>query len=173
MGRGEGKYVYNLDEGGKVDTYPLQMGNGTYKISVLENTKADKFRLVKCTEVELNMEKIEEVYLNSIQNIDWQESSMAVKAYLPDIDKIVEEKTGICYDFASLYAVLLRSQGIPVKLVKGYTSNAKGYHAWNEVYDEETGEWHIIDITYDLQARGKWQVHMFKDVNEYKKIGEY
>lgn len=210
--KGEGKYVYNLDEGGKVETYPLQMGNGTYKISILENTKADKFRLVKCTEVELNMEKIEEVYLNSIQNIDWQESSMVVKkgeeitqgieqknecvrclydyvireytydydklatlpsTYLPDIDKIVEEKTGICYDFASLYAALLRSQGIPVKLVKGYTSNAKGYHAWNEVYDEETGEWHIIDITYDLQARGKWQVHMFKDVNEYKKIGEY
>ena len=32
--KGEGKYVYNLDEGGKVETYPLQMGNGTYKISV-------------------------------------------------------------------------------------------------------------------------------------------
>ncbi|MDY3367773.1 hypothetical protein [Zhenhengia yiwuensis] len=61
--KGEGKYVYNLDAGGKVETYPLQMGNGTYKISILENTKADKFRLVKCTEVELNMEKIEEVKL--------------------------------------------------------------------------------------------------------------
>lgn len=104
---------------------------------------------------------------------DYDKLATLPSTYLSDIDKIVEEKTGICYDFASLYAALLRSQGIPVKLVKGYTSNAKGYHAWNEVYDEETGEWHIIDITYDLQARGKWQVHMFKDVNKYKKIGEY
>ena len=42
---------------------------------------------------------------------------------------------------------MLRSQGIPTKLVKGYSDNVDGYHAWNEVYINE--EWITIDTTLD------------------------
>ena len=57
--------------------------------------------------------------------------------YLPDLDQVLEKKMGICFDYASLTAALLRVQGIAVKLVIGYADNT--YHAWNEVY--LSGQW--------------------------------
>jgi len=36
---------------------------------------------------------------------------------------------------------MLRSVGVPAKMVKGYTTNFKEYHAWNEVYVND--KWYI------------------------------
>lgn len=68
-------------------------------------------------------------------------------SYVPELDKILATKQGICYDYSSLFAGILRSQGIPTKLVKGYKSDLGTYHAWNEVLID--GEWKVIDTTYD------------------------
>lgn len=64
-------------------------------------------------------------------------------AYLPDVDRTLESKKGICFDFAALVCCMLRAQGIPTKLVIGYADYA--YHAWNQVYID--GEWQLIDTT--------------------------
>lgn len=64
-------------------------------------------------------------------------------AYLPDVDKTLRSKTGICFDFAALVCCMLRTQGIPTKLVIGYADNA--YHAWNQAYID--GDWQLIDTT--------------------------
>jgi len=64
-------------------------------------------------------------------------------AYLPDVDKTLAGKKGICFDFAALVCCMLRTQGIPTKLVIGYADHA--YHAWNQVYIN--GEWQLIDTT--------------------------
>lgn len=207
------KYTYNLDSTGQVETYPLQLGNGTYKISVLENTTGSKYKLIASENVTLSMTNANDVYLNSIQNVAWQTDSEAIKkgkeltmgigeppkkistlyhyvvngysydykklatlptTYLPVIDSTLKDKTGICYDFSALYAAMLRSQGTPTKLVKGYTPNAEGYHAWNEAYDASTGEWGIIDTTYDLQViKGNKSVKMKKSSKDYQKVNEY
>lgn len=63
--------------------------------------------------------------------------------YLPDVDKTLRSKTGICFDFAALVCCMLRTQGIPTKLVIGYADNA--YHAWNQAYID--GDWQLIDTT--------------------------
>ena len=68
-----------------------------------------------------------------------QDASM----YLPDVEKTLERKSGICFDFAALVCCMLRAQGIPTKLVIGYADHA--YHAWNQVYVD--GEWQLIDTT--------------------------
>ena len=69
---------------------------------------------------------------------------------------------------------MLRSQGIHAKLVKGYTPNATGYHAWNEVYDSKAKKWLIVDTTYDLQVIPKnKKVTMSKSANDYSKVYEY
>ena len=60
------------------------------------------------------------------------------KGYVPDIDEVLEAKKGICFDYASLMSAMLRSQGVPVKLVVGYTSTGI-YHAWINVWSEEDG----------------------------------
>lgn len=207
------KYTYNLDATGKVETYPLQLGNGTYKVSILENTTGSKYKLIDSEKVTLNMASPNDVYLNAIQNVNWNADSQAIKkgkeltagiheapkrvntlydyvvngyaydydklatlptTYLPVIDKTFKDKTGICYDFSALYASMLRSQGTPTKLVKGYSPNAEGYHAWNEAYDSKTGEWAIIDTTYDLQViKAHKAVKMKKSSKDYQKVNEY
>lgn len=71
----------------------------------------------------------------SLNSYDYNKLEILPTTYLPVIDDTFKVQSGICYDFSALYAAILRNQGIPVKLVKGYTRNAKGYHAWNEAYD--------------------------------------
>lgn len=69
--------------------------------------------------------------------------------YLPNLNELVEQKKGICFDFSSLVATVLRANGIPTKIVNGYVDN-RIYHSWNEVYSE--GEWKIIDMPYLLSG---------------------
>ena len=69
--------------------------------------------------------------------------------YLPDPDSTLESKTGICFDYASLAAAMLRSQEIPCKLITGYVDEI--YHAWNMIYFEEYG-WITVEISAPSQA---------------------
>lgn len=74
-----------------------------------------------------------------------------LKFYVPNADSVLTAGKGICYDYASLFAAMLRCQGIPVRLVKGYAySVSEGkmiYHAWNEAY--YNGSWHFFDCTFE------------------------
>lgn len=69
--------------------------------------------------------------------------------YRSDPDDTWQRKTGVCYDFAVLYAAMLRAEGIPARLVKGFVlkpgATAYVYHAWNEVWDGAA--WQIYDAT--------------------------
>jgi len=92
--------------------------------------------------------------------------------YLPVIDDTFNVKKGICYDFSSLLASMLRSQGVPTKLVKGYADFTDEYHAWNEVYIN--GKWYVIDTTYDAYYVKKGKVvTMLKPLTGYNKLYEY
>lgn len=90
-------------------------------------------------------------------------------AYIPNINHIFDVKKGICYDISILLASMLRSVGVPTKVVTGYTPNATVYHAWNNVYDNS--KWNVVDATYDLQLyKAKRKYKMYKDFNDYKDI---
>lgn len=56
---------------------------------------------------------------------------------LPNIDKCLKTKKGICQDFAALAVALMRLLEIPAKLVIGYADGH--YHAWvvAHIYNEE------------------------------------
>lgn len=78
--------------------------------------------------------------------------------YTPDPLQTLNARKGVCYDLAVLYAALLHSQGIPVKVVKGYFDGV--YHAWNSVYDAENDRWVGLDVTMDLRRgrhRREWR----------------
>jgi len=53
------------------------------------------------------------------------------------LDDTLATGKGICFDYAALMSAMLRSQGIPTKLVVGYSGDA--YHAWISVHLEEIG----------------------------------
>lgn len=84
--------------------------------------------------------------------------------YLPVVDNTLKTKTGICFDYSSVMAAMLRSQNIPCKLVVGYAG--KVYHAWINVYIEGTGwvekviyfdgkAWTMMDPTFVSTGGGK------------------
>lgn len=61
-----------------------------------------------------------------------------------------ENKSGVCFDFASLYAVMLREAGIKVRLIvgQGFDGEVFGSHAWNEVFLKDENIWINVDATF-------------------------
>lgn len=106
-------------------------------------------------------EVVKTIYTYLTGNITYDNLKAASLAdatgYLPDPDTTLREGTGICFDYASLAAAMLRSLGIPCKIVTGYVSNDI-YHAWNLVYingswkstsiEVDTNTWSLIDTTF-------------------------
>ncbi len=80
---------------------------------------------------------------------DQEKAATVQSGYLPVPDETLSTGKGICFDYASLAAAMLRSQGIPAKVIFGYVSPDDLYHAWNMFYTEETG-W----VTVDYQVSG-------------------
>jgi len=85
------------------------------------------------------LKKVETVYDYVVKGMtyDTQLAATVQSGYLPVLDTVLEKKAGICFDYAALMTGMLRSQGVPCKLVVGYAGTA--YHAWISVWSEETG----------------------------------
>ena len=85
------------------------------------------------------LEKVEVIYNFVVTTLSYdREKAATVKSgYLPDLDAVLEEEKGICFDYAALMTGMLRSQGIPCKMVFGYAGT--DYHAWISVWTEDTG----------------------------------
>jgi len=92
------------------------------------------------------LEKVTAIYHFVISSIvyDVELAQTVESGYLPVVDVILSSGKGICFDYAAVMTAMLRSQGIPTKLVIGYTGEQ--YHAWISVYSEEYG-W-LDDIIY-------------------------
>lgn len=81
-------------------------------------------------------EKAQAIYEYVVNNIkyDYDKAKTVKPGYRPDCDEILEAGKGICFDYASLLSAMLRAVDIPAKLVTGYVAPRNSYHAWNEVY---------------------------------------
>ncbi|MCY6483351.1 transglutaminase-like domain-containing protein [Clostridium aestuarii] len=121
-------------------------------------------------------EKVEAVYDYIVKNIkyDYDKINKISNDYVPNINDTFKTSKGICYDYSSLLASMLRSVGVPTKLVKGYKNDIDTYHAWNEVYLKDSDTWVTIDTTYDayLLSENK-EYSMIKDASQYSKVKEY
>ncbi|MDD2955848.1 MAG: transglutaminase-like domain-containing protein [Oscillospiraceae bacterium] len=182
------KYNYNLNNSGRSEAFPLQMGDGTYTVKVLENVGGNKYAVLKSTSFSVSLTsplapylvptqmvnysdtsttvtkaaelvtgkttkpgKVESVYNYVVDNISYDANKAATvtSGYIPSVDSVLSAKTGICFDYAAVTAAMLRSQGIPTRLVTGYVSPANAYHAWNEVYLDEAGWVNVDQIYFD------------------------
>lgn len=202
--KGPNKYTYNLK---KNENLPLQFGDGLYTVSILENVTGNKYRVKEQQDIMVKAKDDKVVYLQSVQNINWNKNMNAIKKakeltkdaktdkekveiiydyitanisydykrannltndYLPNIDEVLESTKGICYDYASLLASMLRSLDIPTKLLMGRKNDVDVYHGWNQVYIEELGGWVNIDTTYDaVLVKNKLEYNMIKDKSDY------
>ena len=118
------------------------------------------------------LEKVEAVYNFVTANFSYDTSKAQTvqSGYLPDVDKILATKKGICFDYAAVMAAMLRSQNVPTKLVIGYAGTT--YHAWLNVYTPETGwvegviffdgkTWKLLDPTFASTGRGSQEIMAF------------
>ncbi len=96
---------------------------------------------------------------------DKEKATHVKRGYLPSPDETLSTGKGICFDYASLVAAMLRSQGIPTKIVFGYVQPNDLYHAWNMFYTEESGwvtvgyevesnSWSRLDMTFSANGAG-------------------
>lgn len=112
-----------------------------------------------CAGATTEAEKVERIYNFVTENFTYDNdlANSVESGYVPDLDKVLEKKSGICFDYAALTTAMLRVQGIPCKLVVGYTNDI--YHAWIRVYLRDAdwvGEaiyfngnsWHRLDPTF-------------------------
>lgn len=145
--------------------------NSTWPVNWAYDSEASRHARTLVEELENDRQKVEAVYDFVVENIkyDFDKINSVSNSYVPDIDTVLDEKTGICYDYSALFAGMLRSLDIPVKLVKGYKDDLTEYHAWNEVYMEEKNEWIIIDTTYDAALRKSGRAdEKIKDQSKYE-----
>lgn len=93
---------------------------------------------------------VSKVYNWVVENIDYDEAKAAQLAggtgYVPNPDETYNTRKGICFDYSSLVAAMLRSQGIPCKIITGNVSPDDIYHAWNEIYIDGTWVTGYIDV---------------------------
>lgn len=110
------------------------------------------------------LEKITEIYRYVVGSFtyDYQLAQTVKSGYVPELDAVMQRKKGICFDYAALMTAMLRSQGIPTKLVFGYTGTT--YHAWILVYSTQAGwvntsiyfsknAWKLMDPTFASTGR--------------------
>lgn len=189
--------AYTISNDGTPFTAPLSLGNGAYKLEIMEHVSGISYTPAMAVDVELAdsvcpSKVFDHIppYSSSNGYVPYEEDSLCVKEanrlarqaaskaefiesvkfyvenhveydddYVPENlsdheinpDKTLENGKGICLDFASLTAAMLRSQGVPVKLVFGDAViksslneyEVSEYHAWNEVYLD--GKWVILD----------------------------
>jgi len=85
------------------------------------------------------LQKVEVVYHYVVGSLTYDKALAASvqSGYLPVLDSVLQSGKGICFDYAALMTGMLRSQGVPCKLVVGYAG--KAYHAWISVWSEATG----------------------------------
>lgn len=110
-----------------------------------------------CKDAKTDMDKVTAIY-NYIAGHYTYDTKLAsditsgkVSKYIPDTAATLNSNKGICYDLASLFAAMCRSQNIPCALTKGYAGSS--YHAWNKV--NVGGKWYAIDLTYAVLYRTK------------------
>lgn len=181
-------YNYDMPKDGTPMVAPLNMGNGTYTFTILQNTTENRYLEVFSITTDVTLEnefvpflrpnifcnytadgtvaaKARELVANAqnegdalqaiyewiVNNVTYDKakaSELAGKTgYIPNPQSTLETQTGICFDYASLAAAMLRSQGIPCKIITGYVSPNGIYHAWNMVWIN--GSWKTVTISVD------------------------
>jgi hypothetical protein len=92
-----------------------------------------------CRQANSDLDAVSIVYNYVSENIayDYNEAETVKSGYVPDVDAVLSRGTGICFDYCSVMAAMLRSQRIPTRLEIGYAGTA--YHAWISVYLSNIG----------------------------------
>lgn len=94
-------YTYKLPATGTMEYFPLQLGDGAYTISLMQNVTGTKYKKIGTESVNLNLSDDSSVFLGSVQNVNWRSSPTAV-AKAKELTKNktkVEDKVKAIHDY--------------------------------------------------------------------------
>lgn len=116
-----------------------------------ESSESTRLANELCADAENEGDALRAICEWVINNVEYDEQKAAsltdATGYIPNPDETIASKSGICFDYASLVAAMLRSQGIPCKIVTGEVAPDGIYHAWNMVYIN--GTWVTVDFSIE------------------------
>lgn len=129
-----------------------------------------------CSDKSGTVDKIAAVFGYVTENISYDKElakkvTNGLTGYTPDPNRTLKNGKGICFDYASLMTAMCRSQGIPSRIVVGYAKE-NIYHAWNEIYTEETG-WITPELFLKNKGYNIADATFYSGQKNKKKIGEY
>ena len=169
-------YADDIDVAIEVEYIPYLYPN--YYVNFDKDSEAVSLGKELATGCTSDLEVIGNVYDYVIENItyDHEEALNVASNYVPDIDEILDTRKGICFDYASLMAAMLRSQRIPTRLEVGYAGDA--YHAWITTYIQDIGwingiiqfdgaDWTLMDPTFAANSDSKTLEAFLGDGNNY------
>lgn len=155
------------------------------------NQYADYTKKSKCVKIARELAEqatcesdfISKVYAYVCDNVtyDYDFAKNVPTDYIPEPDKVLEDKKGICFAYASLAASMLRSQGIPTKIIFGYVAPDDLYHAWNMFYTKKDGwvtvefevsgkKWSRLDLTFSANGA---EDNFIGDGTNYQDVYQY
>ncbi len=191
---GEGKYTATLYENVSEDKYaavlsvsfdvsfsddkaPFLRPNQYVDYSCAPRTVVTAQML--CSEEKDSLGKVAQVYSFVVNRLkyDYDKAATVQTGYLPVLDSVLDERKGICFDYAALMTGMLRSQGVPCRLVTGYAGEA--YHAWISVWVDTEGwidkviffdgeSWQMMDPTYASNRGTKNTAKLIGDGETYQ-----
>ena len=147
-----------------------------------DGSEAVRASFLLSKDAETDLERVSSVFAYITENIryDYDKAALvtdgALTGYLPDVDETLETGKGICFDYAALFAAMLRANGIPAKLVTGYVQPENVFHAWNMIFITDVGwinaeiqfdgvNWQLADPTFTASDSTKGAT--YTPVNEY------
>ena len=165
---GQNQMTYDLNNEGRFEIFPLQLGEGKYEVSLYENVSGTKYAAAgkvsfnvmlntpdapfyypnqyvyynKTTEAVAVADQLCEgqapqdaykticMYIKDNYTYDFNKAATISASVLPDIPGCYTAGKGICQDLSALTCCMMRTQGIPARLMIGYADG--NYHAWVE-----------------------------------------
>lgn len=109
-----------------------------------------------------------------VDNVDYDADKAkqlsGTSGYVPNPDETFSTNKGICFDYASLGAAMLRSVGIPTKIITGYVSPDDLYHAWIMVFID--GSWTSAQFSVDSQSWSRVDLTFAADSQNVGLVGD-
>ncbi|MDR0425236.1 MAG: transglutaminase-like domain-containing protein [Clostridiales Family XIII bacterium] len=187
LSEGDGDYTVNIYENVQGNKYALAYGHTlslrlrdsflpfmytNQYVSYTPASSAVQYAATITAGAANDFQKLEKIYDFVVKNFsyDYALAKAPPTGYIPNLDAVFASKKGICFDYASLASAMLRSQGIPTKLVIGYAGTA--YHAWINVFVENVGwiekaiyfdgeKFTLLDPTFASSAESSPEVYKY------------
>ena len=131
-------------------------GNGA---AILWDNEFETFVSSLSVHCESDMEKVTVYREWIIENISYDYDCETLFYQTSDVETVLQNRKGVCFDYACLFAAMCRSHGILCYVLDGtYRTDKTFRHAWNRVYAD--GQWWSVDATRDRNARDDGSVEM-------------